>query len=71
MGSEQKLGAMERDYFYPKIADRDAPSLWAEKDALDAWAAAKQKARDILASHQPDYLDKATDSAIKDRFNIL
>jgi len=71
LGSEQTLGAMEQDYYYPKIADRDAPSLWAEKDAGDAWRAAKQTARNILANHKPDYIGKAAEAAIKSRFNIL
>jgi trimethylamine--corrinoid protein Co-methyltransferase len=71
LGSEQTLDAMERDYYYPDIADRDAPSLWAEKDAGDAWTAAKHKAREILALHRPDYIGKSADSAIRSRFNIL
>jgi trimethylamine--corrinoid protein Co-methyltransferase len=71
LGGEHTLSAMERDYFYPTIADRDAPVVWAERGAPDAWAVAREKAREILASHQPDYLTPQQDADIRSRFNIL
>lgn len=71
LGGAQTLAAMERDYFYPALADRDEPRTWAKAGARDAWSRAKDRARDILRDHRPDYLSTAQDRAIRDRFNIL
>ncbi len=71
LGSEQTMGAMERDYFYPELADRDDPATWEEKGAEDIWVKAKRRVRDILENHHPRYLDPSADQAIRDRFNIL
>ena len=71
LGGDQTLAAMERDYFYPPLADRDEPTTWQNKGALTAWDRARAKARDILASHHPQYLTPAQDQAIRERFNII
>ena len=71
LGGAQTLSAMERDYFYPDLADRDAPITWEEKGAPDTWSLARGKARDILANHHPNYLDSSQDCAIRSNFNIL
>ena len=61
---------MERDYFYPKLADRDAPVAWAEKGAPDSWRRAKEVVREILASHRPGYLSEDQDNRIRSAFPI-
>ena len=71
LGGPQTLAAMERDYHYPKLADRDEPRTWERGGAHDAWTRANNRARELLASHRPEYLDAATDRAIRERFNIL
>ncbi|MEM7173607.1 MAG: trimethylamine methyltransferase family protein, partial [Pseudomonadota bacterium] len=71
LGAAQTMGAMERDYFYPDLANRDDPTTWAENGAEDIWAMAKVKARDILSSHYPPYLDSEADEKIRARYNIL
>ncbi|MEM9013155.1 MAG: trimethylamine methyltransferase family protein [Pseudomonadota bacterium] len=71
LGHAQTHSAMERDYVYPTLADRDAPAIWGEKGALQAWQRARDRARTILAEHRPDYLSEAQDSAIRSRFRIL
>ncbi|WP_299844615.1 trimethylamine methyltransferase family protein [uncultured Roseovarius sp.] len=70
LGEAQTMAAMERDYFYPELADRDDPKSWADKGAPDAWAMAREKARDVLATHHPNYLTEAQDAAIRKRFEI-
>jgi trimethylamine--corrinoid protein Co-methyltransferase len=62
---------MERDYFYPTLADRNEPRTWAENGALDAWTRAKIKAREILQTHTPTYLSPQQEQDIRSRFNIL
>jgi trimethylamine--corrinoid protein Co-methyltransferase len=59
---------MERDYFYPKLADRDAPITWAEKGAPDMWARARARVRTILFEHDPQYLSPARDAQIRALF---
>jgi len=71
LGGPQTLAAMERDYFYPKLSDREQPRKWEEDGALDAWARANARAREVLAAHRPDYLSAEQDRAIRDRFRIL
>ncbi|MEM6973263.1 MAG: trimethylamine methyltransferase family protein [Pseudomonadota bacterium] len=71
LGSAQTMAAMERDYKFPDLADRAAPATWAAEGSPDIRARARDKARTILAEHHPDYIDAATDRAIRERFNIL
>ena len=71
LGGAQTLGAMERDYFYPVLADCEEPRTWAAAGARDAWDAAKAKAQDILASHRPDYLNYADRERICVHFPII
>jgi trimethylamine--corrinoid protein Co-methyltransferase len=71
LGGEHTIAAMERDYFYPKIADRDAPVTWAEKGQPEAWGRARIAARHILATHHPQYLTPEAEARIRGEFNIL
>lgn len=71
LGGQHTYAAMERDYFYPKLADRDAPITWAEKGSKDAWSVAKQEAKSILDSHHPNYLTDEQDRLIREKFKIL
>ncbi len=71
IGETQTMQAMERDYFYPKLGDRLEPTAWAEAGATDAWQRANAEVRELLASHQPNYIDAAADAALRSRFNIL
>ncbi len=71
LGEGHTFSAMERDYFYPSLANRDEPRAWAKEGAKDAWSVAKQRAKDILKTHHPEYLSTKEDSAIRDQFKIL
>ena len=70
LGGAQTMAAMERDYFYPELADRDAPITWSEKGRKDAWERANARAKEILAKPNPGYLDAAAEKAIRDKFDI-
>ncbi|SHJ32028.1 trimethylamine---corrinoid protein Co-methyltransferase [Shimia gijangensis] len=70
LGGAQTMAAMERDYFYPEMADRDAPITWSEQGRKDAWARANLRAREILAKPDPGYLDSAAETAIRAQFDI-
>ncbi len=71
LGGQHTFAAMERDYFYPTLADRNEPRSWAQAGGKDAWALANERARDILDNHRPIYLTPEQDARIKARFNIL
>ena len=70
LGGQHTFSAMERDYVYPELADRENPKTWADGGARDAWAVANEKAREVLAEHHPEYLSAAQEAAIRDTFKI-
>ena len=70
LGHALTIQAMERDYHWPTLADRDAPITWAENDAPDIWQRARKKANRILADHHPDYLGHDLDVQLRARFPI-
>lgn len=71
LGGSHTMGAMQKEHYYPKLADRNDPRTWEEDGAKDMWQRAHDKASQILASHYPEYLDRVTDNKIRDNFNIL
>lgn len=71
LGGAHTISAMERDYFYPKIADREPPITWTEKGRQDAWSRARVVANAILETHHPDYLSADAEARIRDEYNIL
>ncbi len=71
LGADQTLAAMERDYHYPEMADREQPRTWEEAGSQTAWDRANAKVREVLASHRPAYLSADQDRQIRDAFNIL
>jgi len=71
LGADATYQAMERDYHYPKLADREQPRAWQEAGAKDAWSRANAQARQVLADHHPTYLDTAQDRAIRAAFTIF
>ena len=71
LGDDVTMAAMQRDYFYPSIADRDPPISWAERGAPDIWQIAKDRAKEILDSHYPMYLPTSIEEDIKRHYNIF
>ncbi len=71
LGSDHTMAAMQRDYYYPTLADRNDPASWVELGAPDAWSIAKKRAIEILQSHKPEYLSPDADRTIRERFNIF
>jgi trimethylamine--corrinoid protein Co-methyltransferase len=71
LGADHTYKAMERDYHYPKLADREQPRTWEESGALDAWDRAKLKAQEVLATHHPEYLSPDHDAQIRAIFKIV
>ena len=71
LGADHTYQAMERDYHYPSLADREQPQTWADAGAQTAWDRAKLRTDQILAEHTPAYLTPAQDAEIRAMFNII
>lgn len=70
LGGAQTMAAMERDYYYPRLANRDSPAVWNEAGGPDAWQAASKQARDILANHRPDYVGREIESKLSQKWKL-
>lgn len=71
LGTESTLSSMQRDYYYPHLADRDNPKTWNDNNAPDIWIKARKKAKEILKTHYPDYISSGVEKKIRNRYNIL
>ncbi len=70
LGSDHTYQAMERDYHYPSLADREQPQTWADTGAQTAFDRAKTRVDHILATHQPEHLSADQDAKIRAAFPI-
>jgi trimethylamine--corrinoid protein Co-methyltransferase len=70
LGSSQTLHLMQRDYVYPKLADRLSPKEWAEVGKPDLIENAIKRKREILDAPRKAIIDPVADKAIRKRFNI-
>ena len=61
---------MLRDYYYPTLANRDSPTVWAETGAPDAWQAAKAQLVQLQLEPRQDYLSQEADAKIRAQFPI-
>lgn len=71
LGGPHTMGAMERDYYYPKLANRDTPREWNDKGAPDAWGVAREKVRQILDAEPDEYVSSEVEQAIRAKWNIV
>ena len=71
LGTPQSLELMNTEYYYPHTGNRQQREDWEEAGSLDMWARARQKATEILQTHQPDPIAPDVDAAIRERFEIL
>lgn len=71
LGEAHTMAAMQRDYFYPELADRNPPSIWQERGGRDIKHPARDRARQILHDHVPSYLSPQAENLIRSKFNIL
>jgi trimethylamine--corrinoid protein Co-methyltransferase len=71
LGHAQTLERMESDYVYPQIADRHTPDTWASEGSMDMLERARQRAREILNDHHPNYLTSEIDVMLRSQYNII
>jgi trimethylamine--corrinoid protein Co-methyltransferase len=60
-----------KEFFKPKVADRNTREMWENEGRLDARERAKMIAKDILRKHYPRPISEQVDGAIRKRFDIL
>jgi len=70
LGGNHTMSAMERDYYYPSLANRDTPRVWNDSGAPDIWSVARETAKEILAEHKPRYVSPDVDALIRKKWKI-
>ena len=70
LGHPQTLQLMQSEYLYPSVANRMSLSEWEAADRPGLVATAHERARGILATHHPAYINPERDRAIRARFPI-
>ncbi|WP_291732146.1 trimethylamine methyltransferase family protein [Leisingera sp. F5] len=70
LGHRHTFSRMKSDYFYPHLGDRQTPREWEEQGARAIGEVAKDKARELLASHFPAHIADGKDRELRQRFNI-
>jgi trimethylamine--corrinoid protein Co-methyltransferase len=71
LGTQQSLAMMNTEYYYPHTGDRQRRDDWENDGGLDMWQRSKEKAREILKTHEPEGISAEVDAAIRERFNIF
>lgn len=66
----QTLSLMKTEYLYPSLADRSTQEEWQNEGSPDIRQRAEKKAREILNSHYPVYIDEKIDKKVRDNFPI-
>ena len=66
----QTLSLMKTEYLYPNLADRSTQEEWQNEGSPDIRKRAEKKAREILNSHYPVYIDDKIDKKVRDNFPI-
>ena len=68
---EQTFRLMRTEFEYPTVADRGTYSDWEAGGSIDARRIAANRAKEILDSHYPIYIDPSVDKKIRGTFEIL
>ncbi|MBT3992705.1 MAG: trimethylamine methyltransferase family protein [Gammaproteobacteria bacterium] len=66
----QTLSLMKTEYLYPELADRSTQDVWESEGSPDMRERAEKRARKILNSHYPVYIDSKIDKKIRASFPI-
>ncbi|MEO1197659.1 MAG: trimethylamine methyltransferase family protein [Pseudomonadota bacterium] len=70
LGNAQTLSLMQRDYLYPKIADRTSPKEWLEIDRPDIVVEARKRKETLLAAPLPRHIPEVIDAEIRAKYPI-
>lgn len=70
LGGDQTLAAMQRDYFYPPLSDRESPDVWTETGQIDMRSRARARTKKMLSGHFPSHVSDETDRQIRSKYKI-
>jgi trimethylamine--corrinoid protein Co-methyltransferase len=70
LGSAQTLALMQREYFYPAMANRMSPKEWNEAGRPDIVERATARKREILSTYYPATISAELDREIRARHDI-
>jgi trimethylamine--corrinoid protein Co-methyltransferase len=70
LGSTETLRLMEREYVYPKLADRSSPKEWEERGRPELLPRAKARVQAILAQSAQPLVNPEIDRKVRAKFNI-
>ena len=71
LGTPQTMIAMESDFLYPDLGDRQTPAVWEEQGAKDISELAREKTVALLKDHYPTHFSSEIDDKIREHFEIL
>ncbi|SMF24368.1 trimethylamine---corrinoid protein Co-methyltransferase [Tistlia consotensis] len=70
LGDAQTIHLMQRDYVYPRVADRKSPKEWEELGSKDVLERAIEEKQRILSTVFPGHLPPAVDAELRARFPV-
>ena len=70
LGQQHTFSRMKSDYFYPHLGDRRSPTEWEEDGAKPVGETAKERTRELLASHFPSHISDEMDTLLRELFDI-
>ena len=70
LGEEQTLQSMERDYHYPRLADRETIESWQSAGGKDLRERAHEHARLLLSENFPKLIPDDVDQRIRAKYDI-
>ena len=70
LGHGQTLELMQREYYYPDLANRYSPKEWAELGKPDIVQLAVERKRKVLDEFFPDHVDEAMDRWLRENYTI-
>jgi trimethylamine--corrinoid protein Co-methyltransferase len=70
LGHDHTLKYLRRTMWMPYVTDRDNYDSWTAGGAKDYATRARQYARELAQSHEPECIDDSTDSKLKELCNM-
>ncbi|WP_039019513.1 trimethylamine methyltransferase family protein [Halocynthiibacter namhaensis] len=70
LGHRHTFSRMKTDYFYPHLGDRRTPREWEAGGSKPIGDVARDKTRELLATHFPTHISDEKDRELREKFNI-
>ena len=70
LGQADTLARMSSDFVYPQLADRRSPAQWEQAGSLDIRTVARERTKQVLATHFPTHLGPEVEAALRAAWDI-